>query len=332
MDEHRRTREMIIKSRYNSQSDDAVEITAEIEMLNVPKSQEPKLRFSIHNHIVQSLTYHAMSYRYEDIVEAHDKTFECAFRQTTPGQLQWSNLSHWLTMGNGVYWVNGKAGSGKSTLMKHIFDNELTKRYLRVWAKDDPLCVATFFFWNSGTKDQRPYTGMFRALLFQILEQFRTSFQLFYQRFGQWPILTPLQGLRYPYSRFNPWSLPQLKEAFKIFVRQKELPLKTCLLIDGLDEFDGDFDDIISSFNDIAQSTSVKVCLSSRPWPVLTEAFHDCCSLRLQDLTVNDIKKFVTDKFHGNKSFQKLEQQEPNAASALIEETVEKADGVFLWV
>lgn len=54
-----------------------------------------------------------------------------------------------------MYWVCGKAGSGKSTFMKHMYDERKTRQFLSVWAGNHRLCVATFFFWNSGTREQK---------------------------------------------------------------------------------------------------------------------------------------------------------------------------------
>jgi hypothetical protein len=120
--------------------------------------------------------------------------------------------------------------------------------------------------------------------------------------------------------------------SFKTFVHQEEIPLKTCFFIDGLDEFEGDHGDIASLFKEIAKSKNVKVCLSSRPLVAFREAFQSCPSLRLQDFTFSDIKRFVSEKFNQTESFQRLADQEPADALALINETVQRADGVFLWV
>jgi ABC-type lipoprotein export system ATPase subunit len=95
-----------------------------------------------------------MTNQYENVVKAYQKTFQWALGESTPTQLSWSNLSHWLKEGDGVYWINGKAGSGKSTLMKHIVDDPRTCSYLDSWAKisveqntkPKPLFVATYFF------------------------------------------------------------------------------------------------------------------------------------------------------------------------------------------
>jgi hypothetical protein len=48
-------------------------------------------------------------------------------------------------------------------------------------------------------------------------------------------------------------------------------------------------------------------------------------------LTYQGIEQYVRDKFNWNSAFLKLASKEPAAAPALLEEIVEKADGVFLW-
>jgi hypothetical protein len=116
-----------------------------------------------------------MTFRYERIVEAYPIIFEWVFRDPTVDQLPWSSFSDWLKTGNGVYWINGKAGSGKSTLMKYIFDSRRTRKELATWANtpetddDRPLCFVTFFFWNSGTPEQKSQMGLLRSLLYQVL-------------------------------------------------------------------------------------------------------------------------------------------------------------------
>jgi len=64
--------------------------------------------------IVDSLFFHQISDRYEEIAKAHQQTFEWAFCDPTRFQRPWSHLVKWLKEGNGRYWICGKAGSGKS--------------------------------------------------------------------------------------------------------------------------------------------------------------------------------------------------------------------------
>jgi hypothetical protein len=107
--------------------------------------------------------------------------------------------------------------------------------------------------------------------------------------------------------------------------------MKLSLFIDGLNEFDGDPEEIAELFINIS-TPNVKVCLSSRPWIIFEDCFKDYVGLRLQDLTMADIGKFVTSKLTSNNAFEKLSTWDPEVASAFMREIVEKADGVFLWV
>ena len=63
----------------------------------------------------------------------------------------WSNFVDWLEHGDGVYWINGKAGSGKSTLMRFITNELLMTKALHKWINGSDLMVSSFFFWNPGT-------------------------------------------------------------------------------------------------------------------------------------------------------------------------------------
>ena len=57
--------------------------------------------------------------------------------------------------------------------MKHIVDDPRTRSYLDSWAKisveqntkPKPLFVATYFFWNSGSPEQKSQLGLIRLLM-----------------------------------------------------------------------------------------------------------------------------------------------------------------------
>jgi hypothetical protein len=83
----------------------------------------------------------------------------------------WSNFPKWLKEGTSIYWISGKAASGKSTLMNYIINDESTMEALEVWAAGKPLHVLTFFLWAPGTPLQRNVEGLLRSLLYQLLEQ-----------------------------------------------------------------------------------------------------------------------------------------------------------------
>lgn len=63
----------------------------------------------------------------------------------------WTNFASWLEhkvevpAKNQTYWINGKAGSGKSTLMKFILEHDKLYESLRKWAGSSTLLILNFF-------------------------------------------------------------------------------------------------------------------------------------------------------------------------------------------
>jgi hypothetical protein len=280
--------------------------------------------------ILYSLRFPTMRDRRLEIPEAHRRTFGWIYDESRVGDWPWDNFVEWLERGSGLYWINGKAGSGKSTLMRYIFDNEKTRHHLRVWAQNSQLEIAGFFFWNSGSVDQRSQTGLFRSLLFQALHtQPDLVCHIFPQEYAE-ASSTLGHGLPLEWN----WSLASLKAAFKRWIDFAPASSKLCFFIDGLDEYAGEQEEIVEFFKTISSSTinHIKICVSSRPWVVFDEAFESLPSLRLQDLTLRDITSYVEDELQGHRKMQLPREEFPDDAAALVNEIVTKASGVFLWV
>ena len=84
---------------------------------------------------------------------------------------RWNDFASWLRSGHEVYWINGKAGSGKSTLMNHICTHSRTLELLREWGVNRRLLTPTFFFWNAGSRLQKSIDGLLRSLVYQMLKE-----------------------------------------------------------------------------------------------------------------------------------------------------------------
>jgi len=344
-EEHVHFRRSLVKRicmRESSDHPELQEINAGIEMLSVSIGAEQKLRICVQKTILNSLEYDEMTTRYENVTEAHPQTFQWAF-DAPAEEKSWSDLSDWLKTGDDVYWVSGKAGSGKSTFMKHLIEADNRKSLVGLlgsWAETCTPCLATFFFWNSGTKLQQSREGLLRALLFQVLTQYPSLVPIVFPR--EWSALysEAVEGKidgKYPTlaSSKLTWKLTQLKDALRVLSNQAVLPLKSCFIIDGLDEFDdddSDHEELGNLLKDITGSKHIKICLSSRPLIVFEDLFGACPHLKLQYLTFRDIERYVHDKFHSSSAFLKLASKEPVAAPRLLNEIVGKADGVFVWV
>lgn len=274
--------------------------------------------------ILRSLNFKFIKARQSAIKAAHKKTFDWIFEEADYDSTPRPRFLSWLRKGEGIYWVSGKAGSGKSTLMKLLCDHENTKAALQIWAGREKLVTASYFFWSAGNDLQKSQRGLFQSFLFQILSQCPDLI----------PIVSP--------SRCNAensevaadlWTLQELIGCFEILSQQDLLSAKFCFFVDGLDEYDGEETDIIKTLQGLILSSKVKICASSRPWNAFKNAFsrNQNQKLLLQDYTTKDIRLYVTETLEKNESFVILSRQDPQYKH-LIEDIVERAHGVFLWV
>jgi hypothetical protein len=124
--------------------------------------------------ILKSLCFEYMTVRHSRIVDARAKTFdwifEAAYLHFTDPRSQ-IKFVEWLHSSRGIYWVSGKPGSGKSTLMKYLSENWRTSRELKLWARGSTLVTASFYFWNAGTAMQKSQQGLLQSILFEVLNQ-----------------------------------------------------------------------------------------------------------------------------------------------------------------
>lgn len=65
--------------------------------------------------------------RQEEVSGAYIGTFQWIFDATTDDTKAWDNFAQWLESGDGVYWISGRPGSGKSTLMRYIVEEPNTE-------------------------------------------------------------------------------------------------------------------------------------------------------------------------------------------------------------
>lgn len=278
--------------------------------------------------ILNSLKFATMPVRYSAITEAHSRTFRWIF---SPNELPQNDprsqikFSSWLREQSGIFWVSGKPGSGKSTLMKYICDNEETESSLSQWAKPQKLITASFFFWLAGTMMQKSLNGLIQSLLYEILRAC--------------PSLAPtLCASRWNPSVINsrasdPWKLKELRQSFKRLKDARVNGVKFCFFIDGLDEYDGDHIELIQILEEIADCDYIKLCVSSRPLNCFERAFGVSFEkkLYLQDLTREDIALYAREKL-GSYVRQAIAGAEAYRYQGLIREIVDRAQGVFLWV
>ncbi|KAF7884006.1 hypothetical protein EAF00_011318 [Botryotinia globosa] len=279
--------------------------------------------------ILESLKFSSMNLRHETIAEAHQQTFEWIFCDPKIEHKPWSNFSEWLKTGNGIYWIHGKPGSGKSTLMRFVVDDSRSRGYAEKWAHNTPLETPSFFFWNSGDEAQRSQSGLLRSLLYEILEKHCTLIPETFPK--EWKTTFENAQHNVPILSTN-WSLPALKKSFQTLIEKTSGILSFCFFIDGLDEYEGDYWEIAEYFYELSESKHAKFCLSSRPETGFLDTFRSMQQLNLHDLTESDITNYVRDRLEDNLQMRILMKNSPLDASKLISIVVNDGNGVFLWV
>lgn len=276
----------------------------------------------IQDMVLRSLYFRQYSDRYDSVKPAHASTFDWILERKPDLGHPWPSLVLWLESGSGCYWINGKAGSGKSTLMKYLLSDARTKNALWKWSGgSSETTLASFFFWNLGTTMQKTQEGLLRSLLYDVL--------------GQHPGLIPsvmpeLRILGADLSKRNFLEAPSLTELFRWFHRllsQTNSQFRLFFLIDGIDEYEGDHIEIINLLASAERYPDTKFLVSSRPIPACVDAFSRFPHLRLQDLTRNDIRGYTEGLLR-----ERLEHRHGKEWTSFIEAVADKSCGVFLWV
>ena len=162
--------------------------------------------------ILDSLRFADMTHRPESISSPHEATFHWIFQDPGRHQKPWDSFSEWLINGSGMYWIQGKPASGKSTLMRFIVDHPATPTHLEKWAGRTELLLGAFYFWNSGSPDQRSQAGLLRTLLYEVLSKREDLILEIFREEWEWKRDTDLSDLELTREQ---WSLGRLQRAFK---------------------------------------------------------------------------------------------------------------------
>jgi hypothetical protein len=287
------------------------------------------------HHILDSLYFPQMPMRQEAIRQTYSDTFSWIFDEDS------TDFRSWLQQDSGIFWVRGKAGSGKSTLMKFLSGHAQTPDILQHWAGPKRLVAASYYFWSAGTPMQKSQKGLLQSLLFQLLSQCPELIPVASPH--RWNAPAPF------HCHPEPWHSDELSKALSAVLSKEQLPARFCFFIDGLDEYSGDHYDLareeedrrgevdhyelIRLFEDLARNPDVKLCLSSRPWNAFRKAFGrgKRKTLVLEELTREDIVKYIRGMLESDPRFEELATKDEHAGE-VVSQIQERAEGVFLWV
>ena len=217
-----------------------------------------------------------------------------------------------------MFWIQGKPGSGKSTLMSYI--EKASESWHMKSGSNSRWCTVRFFFdFRARGGLANNLEGFLRSLLCQILEKNLSSKdepRRLEARFGN--------------SKADTWASSTLKTAFVHALLQTSVNL--CILVDGLDEFSENLPELLTFLHKLPSRTDtghlLKMCLASRPNPVVALALGDRPGVLMQAHNANAIKQYA---FNTMESLG-VAANDRTLLERLSRDLAVKAEGVFLWV
>ncbi|KAK6496960.1 hypothetical protein TWF481_001940 [Arthrobotrys musiformis] len=209
---------------------------------------------------------------------------------------------------NGVLWIKGKPGAGKSTLMKHV----LMKR--------DQLfpdnLIGSYFFSARGTGElERSFLGMLRSWIYRILRQDSQLCWDLIIRISREQRIDDLGG--------REWEKHELKEALWDIISEARRPV--VLLVDALDEcHEAEVRAVVAYLEELSSAAvksgyNLNICVSSRHYPSITMRKNLELVVESHSSHSRDISIYVEEKLRPNV------QQIKDGLCA-------RAQGIFMWV
>lgn len=208
----------------------------------------------------------------------------------------------------------------------------LNQKYLTDRLSQSPgslrLLLVKYYAWLSGDTLQKSIEGFKRTIIFQALKEYPDLA----------PMLTPrrwafCQALRNTSGLPN-WDTWEVDDSFEALLASCGETIKLALFIDGLDEFDAPPFEVIRCIHHMMERcpNGLKICAASRPWQEFLDEFNEGPMLQMHLLTENDMRVFVNESFETNKGFVEQREINPEEATQLLKDIVQRANGVFLWV
>lgn len=269
-----------------------------------------------HKRILSTLWFPEMNERENSIQEASPDTVDWIFEDRMFRGLKF-HYKDWLqSEKGGPFWICGKPGSGKSTLVKSIVRNRQATTHLEMWRA--PIRIYKFYFYEMGTNSlQKQLRGCLSTLLYQILADINI-----------WERLVQAQPELGTKRSGHDWSLEELGNTLHGCLEIDGSA--SCVFIDGLDEIQShERSAIVKLVISLNSHPNVKVCVSSRPEPLFQRTLESYPTLQVQDFTYHSILLYAERALEEYRISLDINK---DVYKKLVDEIIQKSDGVFLWV
>jgi len=288
-------------------SDHKTDNSAHLSSSDVPNNSSDA---EVKKSLIDELYFRKIDERLTSLEAAQGTT--CRWFLTKSEYTSWNDVNQQSDHG-GFLWIKGHPGTGKSTLMKFLFEEA------KLEAKGNPSQITlSFFFLARGTAEEKSTTGLYQSLLHQLFEKASDTKDSL-----DWMTADGARGIQR-----NGWHEKALKQTFKHAI-QKLGSQSLKIFVDALDECEKtQATGMVCFFEelcDLAREAKVRlqICFSSRHYP--TVVIQRGIELILEDEIghTEDIKQYIKSKLRLGKS---------KPAEVLRSDILEKSAGIFLWV
>jgi ankyrin repeat protein len=233
-------------------------------------------------------------------------------------------LSYRESTKSSILYVQGKAGSGKSVLAKHVW-KRLSKRLADSSRNNN--CALLYYCCDKRTRPDETASSILRALIHQFISQRPSLFGVVVARSELMQSYSFLQGV-------TTWSFDALWSIFKAVVVSSQLQTIHCV-IDGLDESEKEstevFLSLLTEFLDQdTNGVTVKLFLTSRIEGHIEDYLEGHATGILVDsaVTRQDVETYISERLAMLKKRLKLDRE---GEQSLRQVLVDGAEGMFLW-
>jgi hypothetical protein len=197
-----------------------------------------------------------------------------------------SFLNFLLDPDKSMFWVTGKPGSGKSTVMRMIEDDRRTLEHLlRGSADGRPWCIVSFYFHGRGSSLQKSIEGLLRSLLCQLI---------------QYDSAAVFLSIAAEIGPYDDWTREDLDSALKRALSRFRHVL---LIVDGLDECEDGVCELLAFVHSLSElfdfhhdqqtGSTYKICVANEHGDMIEEVVGRLSDLVLHELNAEDISTFV---------------------------------------
>lgn len=275
------------------------------------KKQGTWLTSETREKLLDSLMFAQIDDRRLTIADAHEKT--CKWLLESPEYRSWLGTNKSAkSSSHGLLWIRGNPGAGKSTIMKFAVDNFPTQ-----------YRTISFFFNARGHKLERCTLGMYRSLVYQLMEKLSTAtIEIILHEAGVKPQFLEA-------AEFLPdWKEPVLQRLFRGATKEPCSRSVACF-VDALDECPQDEIWQMLSFMESLTATAaaarvdLRICFASRHYPIIRIEKAIPLILDSQPGHQQDITRYI----HGN-----LRIGTGTITGEVRHRLLKKSSNIFMWV